>query len=207
MLFCVFAGGLQCFGRNEARRAACSPGRSRLAAAVPWANAGIAGQRFARRFAERVLAFRWPVILATLFMVAVASGGIAMLEFSANYRIFFDDDNPQLLALEELENTYGKNENIVFLIVPDDGDATSEDALSAAVWLTKAAWNTPYSRRVDSLANFQYTTADSDELFVRDLVDPQQLDRAEIRSQIRDIASSDPRIAGSILAPNGMSAL
>ncbi len=147
--------------------------------------------------------FRWPVILATLFMVAVASGGIAMLEFSANYRIFFDDDNPQLLALEELENTYGKNENIVFLIVPDDGDATSEDALSAAVWLTKAAWNTPYSRRVDSLANFQYTTADSDELFVRDLVDPQQLDRAEIRSQIRDIASSDPRIAGSILAPNG----
>ena len=150
-----------------------------------------------------MLAFRWPVILATLFMVVVASGGIAMLEFSANYRIFFDDDNPQLLALEELENTYGKNENIVFLIVPDDGDATSEDALSAAVWLTKAAWNTPYSRRVDSLANFQYTTADSDELFVRDLVDPQQLDRAEIRSQIRDIASSDPRIAGSILAPNG----
>ena len=164
---------------------------------------GIAGQRFATRFAERVLAFRWPVILATLFMVAVASGGIAMLEFSANYRIFFDDDNPQLLALEELENTYGKNENIVFLIVPDDGDATSEDALSAAVWLTKAAWNTPYSRRVDSLANFQHTTADNDELFVRDLVDPQQLDRAEIRSQIRDIASSDPRIAGSILAPNG----
>ena len=164
---------------------------------------GIAGQQFATRLAERVLAFRWPVILATLFMVAVASGGIAMLEFSANYRIFFDDDNPQLLALEELENTYGKNENIVFLIVPDDGDATSEDALSAAVWLTKAAWNTPYSRRVDSLANFQYTTADSDELFVRDLVDPQQLDRAEIRSQIRDIASSDPRIAGSILAPNG----
>ena len=164
---------------------------------------GIAGQRFATRFAERVLAFRWPVILATLFMVVVASGGIAMLEFSANYRIFFDDDNPQLLALEELENTYGKNENIVFLIVPDDGDATSEDALSAAVWLTKAAWNTPYSRRVDSLANFQYTTADSDELFVRDLVDPQQLDQAEIRSQIRDIASSDPRIAGSILAPSG----
>ena len=164
---------------------------------------GIAGQQFATRFAERVLAFRWPVILATLFMVAVASGGIATLEFSANYRIFFDDDNPQLLALEELENTYGKNENIVFLIVPDDGDATSEDALSAAVWLTKAAWNTPYSRRVDSLANFQYTTAEGDELFVRDLVDPQQLDRAEFRSQIRDIASSDPRIAGSILAPDG----
>ena len=150
-----------------------------------------------------MLAGRWPVILTTLILVAVASSGIALMEFSANYRIFFDEDNPQLLALEELENTYGKNENLVFLIVPDDGDATSESALSAAVWLTESAWQTPYSRRVDSLANFQYTTADGDDLYVRDLVDPQELDRAEVRSQVRDIALSDPRIGSSILALDG----
>ena len=159
--------------------------------------------QFAERFAERVLAARRLVILATLVLVAAASSGIAFLEFSANYRIFFDEDNPQLLALEALENTYGKNENVVFLIVPDDGDATSQSALSAAVWLTDAAWYTPFSRRVDSLANFQHTTADGDDLYVRDLVDPQELARAETRSRIRSIASSDPRIAGSILARNG----
>ena len=158
---------------------------------------------FATRFAEWVLAHRWPVILATLLLVAAASSGIARLEFSANYRIFFDDDNPQLLALEALENTYGKNENVAFLIVPDDGDATSERALSAAVWLTEAAWRTPYTRRVDSLANFQYTTAEGDDLYVRDLVDPQELTRAEARSRIRAIALSDPRIAGSMLALDG----
>ena len=155
------------------------------------------------RFAERLLASRWLVIGATLVLVALASSGIARLDFSADYRIFFDEDNPQLLGLEALENTYGKNENIAFLIVPDDGDATSQDALSAAVWLTEAAWQTPYTRRVDSLANFQYTTADGDDLYVRDLVDPQDLDRAETRSQIRDIALSDPRIEGSILGRKG----
>ena len=164
---------------------------------------GITKESFAKRFAERVLAARWRVILATLFLVAVASSGIARLEFSANYRIFFDDDNPQLLALEALENTYGKNENIVFLIVPDDGDATSQRALSAAAWLTESAWHTPYSRRVDSLANFQFTTADGDDLYVRDLVDPQELAQPEARSRIRNVASSDPRIAGSILSLNG----
>ena len=129
---------------------------------------GRAGGQFPARFAERVLAARWLVIAATLLVVAAASSGIARLEFSANYRIFFDEDNPQLMALEALENTYGKNENIVFLLVPDDGDATSEKALSAAVWLTDAAWRTPYARRVDSLANFQHTTADGDDLYVRD---------------------------------------
>ena len=160
-------------------------------------------ERFATRFAERVLAARWPVILVTVLWVAVAAAGIARLEFSANYRIFFDEESPELLALEALENTYGKNENIVFLIVPDDGDATSESALSAAVWLTEAAWRTPWSRRVDSLANFQYTTADGDDLHVRDLVDPQELTQADARSRIRAVALSDPRIAGSILARNG----
>ena len=164
---------------------------------------GMANEQLARRFAERVLAARWPVILITLLLVAVASSGIALLEFSANYRIFFDEDNPQLLALEELENTYGKSENVVFLIVPNDGDATSQDALSAALWLTKAAWQTPYSKRVDSLANFQHTTADGDDLYVRDLVDPRELEQAEARSRVREIALSDPRIAGSILALNG----
>ena len=164
---------------------------------------GTTKEPFAKRFAERVLAARWRVILAALILVAAASSGIARLEFSANYRIFFDDDNPQLLALEALENTYGKNENVVFLIIPDDGDATSRDALSAAAWLTESAWHTPYSRRVDSLANFQYTTADGDDLYVRDLVDPQELAGSETHARIRDIALSDPRIAGSILSLNG----
>ena len=169
----------------------------------PVSERGKEREQFAARFAERVLAARWIVILTTVFLVAVASIGITQLDFSANYRIFFDEDNPQLLALEALENTYGKHENIVFLIVPDDGDATSQDALSAAVWLTKAAWHAPYSRRVDSLANFQYTTADGDDLYVRDLVDPQELSRADAPSRIRTIALSDPRIAGSILAQDG----
>ena len=157
----------------------------------------------AKRFGERVLASPWLVISATLMFVAAAASGIARLEFAADYRIFFDEDNPQLLALEDLENTYGKSENVAFLIVPDDGNATSETALSAAVWLTEAAWQTPYTRRVDSLANFQHTTADGDDLYVRDLVDPQELTQAEARSRIRDIALADPRISGSILGRNG----
>ena len=159
--------------------------------------------QFATRFAEWVVAFRWQVIVAAVFLVAVASSGILRLGFSGDYRIFFDEDNPQLLALEAMENTYGKNENVVFLIVPDDGDATSETALSAAIWLTDAAWQTPYSRRVDSLTNFQYTTAEGDDLYVRDLVDPQQLSEPEARSRIRAIALADPRVEGSILATGG----
>ena len=169
-------------------------------------SGSVSGQgtgRFAARFAEWVVAHPWRVILASLFLVAAAASGILRLGFSGDYRIFFDEDNPQLLALEALEDTYGKNENVVFLIVPGDGDATSQTALSAAAWLTEEAWQTPWSRRVDSLTNFQHTTADGDDLYVRNLVDPQQLADPQARSRIRAVALADPRVEGSILATGG----
>jgi len=160
-------------------------------------------RRFEARFGEWVVAARWPIIAFTLILVAVAAGGSLFLEFSANYRMFFSQDNPELLAFEALENTYGKNDNVVVMVVPDDGDATSEQALAATVWLTERAWQTPYSTRVDSIANFQHTTADGDDLSVRDLVDPAKLGYAEERSRVRAAALADPRLAGSLLARDG----
>ncbi len=160
-------------------------------------------QHLEARFGEWVVAARWPIVAVTLILVAVAGGGILFLEFSANYRMFFSKDNPQLLALESLEQTYGKSDNVLFMIVPEDRDATSEQALTAAVWLTDRAWQTPYSRRVDSLANFQHTTAEGDDLYVRNLVDPAKLDNAEERARIRTTALADPRLAGGIIARDG----
>ena len=162
-----------------------------------------AARHFEERFAEWVVAARWPIIAVTLILVALAAGGSLFLKFSTNYRIFFSQDNPQLLALEALENTYGKSDNVLFMIVPEDRDATSEQALAAAVWLTERAWQTPYSTRVDSIANFQHTTADGDDLSVRDLVDPTKLGDAEERSRIRATALADARLAGNLLARDG----
>ncbi|MYD45305.1 MAG: MMPL family transporter [Gammaproteobacteria bacterium] len=160
-------------------------------------------RQWAKQYAERLLSARWIVVLVTVALVIVASLGVLRLGFEADYKIFFDEDNPQLIALETLEQTYGKSENVAFLIVPDDGNATSENALSAIVWLTDEAWKTPYSRRVDSLANFQYTTADGDDLYVRNLIERDEISRPQAQAHVRSIALSDPRIEGSMLARNG----
>ena len=166
-------------------------------------NPGSAKRPIEARFAEWVVRARWTVIAGSLILVLLAASGGMFLKFSTNYRIFFSEDNPQLLALEALENTYGKSDNLLFMIVPEDGDATSEQALRAAVWLTERAWQTPYSRRVDSLANFQHTTADGDELAVRDLVDPARLADPQERTRVREAALADPRVAASLLARDG----
>ena len=159
--------------------------------------------RLEERFARWVVVARWPIVVASLILVTLAASGGLLLEFSTNYRVFFSEDNPELLAYEALENTYGKSDNVLFMIVPDSGDATSQQALEASVWLTERAWQTPYSKRVDSIVNFPHTTAVGDELSVRNLVDPAKLADPQERARIRAAALADPRLVGSLLARDG----
>ena len=158
---------------------------------------------FETRFAERVVAYRGPVIVVALVLVAAAAAGGMSLRLSTDYRMFFDKDNPELLALEALEATYSKTDNILFMIVPGDGDATSKPALETAVWLTDRAWQTPYSTRVDSIANFQHTVANGDDLLVRNLVDPAMLGDPEHLTLIRAVALTDLRLAGNLVSRDG----
>ena len=146
------------------------------------------------------IAARWPIIAATVLLVGLAASGTRFLEFSVDHRVYFSEDNPQLLAYEAMENTYAKGNNVFFAIVPEDRDATSALALEATAWLTEQAWQIPYSTRVDSITNFQHTTADGDDILVRDLVDEAARGDAKERSRIRAIALAEPRLAGRLIA-------
>ena len=146
---------------------------------------------------------RWPIIAAGLVLAGIAASGTAFLEFSANDRIYFSRDNPQLLASEAMEDTYGETSNVFFAVVPEDRDATSAVALEAALWLTERSWQIPYATRVDSLTNFQHMTSAGDDILVRELVDGAALGDAGERSRIRATALAEPRLAGSLIARDG----
>jgi len=144
------------------------------------------------RYAQWVVSHPWWVILASVLLVMAAASGARLLGFTTDYRVFFSADNPQMLAFEALENTYTKNDNVMFILVPKDGDAFSEQTLEAVKTLTEKAWQTPYSIRVDSISNFQHTEAVEDDLSVHDLVDEElELNEAN-RNKIRDIALHEP---------------
>ncbi|NOX75376.1 MAG: MMPL family transporter [Gammaproteobacteria bacterium] len=144
------------------------------------------------RYANWVIRHPWISILCSLALVAAAASGARFLAFKTDYRVFFSADNPQLLAFEALEATYTKNDNVMFILAPKNGDAFSADTLNAVKTLTEKAWQTPYSIRVDSLSNFQHTEAVEDDLMVYDLVDEDlNLDDAA-RQKIRDIALAEP---------------
>ena len=146
-----------------------------------------------------VIKYRWAIIPITLILMLIAASGVKNLEFKSDYRIFFGPDNPQRIAFEELENTYVKNDSLMIVVAPPDANVFTSDNLAIIEEITEHAWQTPYSNRVDSITNFQYTETDHDDLIVRDLVkNARELSDADI-ARIKRIALHEPLINGSLV--------
>ena len=152
---------------------------------------------------NRVLQHPWQVLLSTLLLVLLMSTGLSQLYFRGDYRVFFADDNPQLLAFERMQDEFNKSDNILLGVAPKDGNIFSTTNLTLIKQLTDAAWQTPYSIRVDSITNFQHTEADADDLLVEDLLlDATLLDSAKV-AKIRTVALTEPALLNRLISASG----
>ena len=152
------------------------------------------------RLADKTIRFRWLMIAATaLFMVLALSGLRDGVKFDSSYRIFFSEDNPQLKAFDALQNIYTKDDNVMIVLTANKETIYEEDFLAAVQWVTEQGWQVPYSRRVDSISNFQNSVADGDDLFVNDLVPEDELLDSERLGAIREAALAEPALYNRLI--------
>ena len=155
-----------------------------------------------KRFTRGVIRWRWPIVLLSL-LVTVGIGSRARgLFFDTNYRAFFSDENPQLTEFETLQAIYTKNDNLLFVVAPRDGDAFSPSTLTAIEELTEGACQLPYALRVDAVTNFQHTIAEEDDLLVEDLIEGADDLPAEVLAAAREVAINDPVLAKRLVNPD-----
>ncbi|WP_295366804.1 MMPL family transporter, partial [Thiolapillus sp.] len=150
-----------------------------------------------------ILRHRWLVVILSVILIALAASGARFLGFSNDYRMFFSEENPQLLAFEALQNTYTKTDNILFVVSPRDGNVFTPKTLATVEWLTKESWQLPYSLRVDSITNYQHTEAEEDDLLVADLVEDAANLTDEQLKKIRDVALHEPLLRNRLISPDG----
>lgn len=146
---------------------------------------------------------RWLTILLAIVFVGLCGSGLRFLKPTYDYRIYFADNDPEFMASEALQEVYTHSDNVLFVVAPKDGNVFSGKNLATVSELTAAAWKIPYSRRVDSVTNFQYSRADGDSILVEDLVThPAQLS-AEKLSELRTIAVNEPILRNRLISPSG----
>ncbi len=139
-------------------------------------------------------------ILGLVLIVMGATYGASNLTFKSDYRVFFGKENPQLTAFEEMQKTFTKNDGVAFILAPKDGVVFKEETLQAVHELTTESWQIPYTSRVDSVTNYQHTTAEGDDLLVEDLVlEPELLPSLNLE-KLKNVALSEPLLRKKLIA-------
>ena len=151
------------------------------------------------RYTRWVIRNRWWVVLSSLLVTMVSGTGMANLGLANDYRVFFSEGNPDLKAFEAVENIYTKNDNVLFVVKPKQGEVFTAANLEVIRSLTEDAWQIPFSTRVDAITNFQHTWADGDELIVEDLVGPGEI-TPEVVTRARSVSLAEPLLAGRLVA-------
>ena len=127
-------------------------------------------QKIANWIGDIIVRYRWFMVIGLFLLAMLAASGMRFLTFSTDSRMFFSKENPQLKALEKLEKTYTKVENVLYILIPKSGNLFEKKSLVALEFLTEQSWKIPFSSRVDSLSNYQHTQAFEDDLVVADLI-------------------------------------
>ena len=149
-----------------------------------------------------IIRWKYLVVLVSIALAFAAASGGRFLNFSNDYRMFFGEDNPQLLAFEKMQATFNKNDNILFVVTPGSGKVFTRETLSVIKDITHEAWQVPFSTRVDSITNHQHTIAEEDDLIVDDLVvDPDSLTDSDLL-KIQSIAINEPMLVHRLVSPD-----
>ena len=153
------------------------------------------------RYTRWVIRNRWWVVLSALLLTMALGTGMSKLGLANDYRVFFSEDNPDLNAFEAVENIYTKNDNVLFIVKPREGEVFTAANLKVIRSLTEDAWQIPFSTRVDAITNFQHTWADGDELIVEDLVGRGEI-TPEVVARARRVSLAEPLLTGRLIAPD-----
>ena len=117
-----------------------------------------------------VMGRRWlTILLSVLVILAFAAGAQNLASVDVDVRNHFKKDDPHIIALDQLEETYAISDTALVAVAPQDGTIFTREALVAVEELTERLWRTPYVTRVDSIANYSHSEGFEDELIVEPL--------------------------------------
>ncbi|WP_194972676.1 outer membrane lipoprotein-sorting protein [Aquiflexum lacus] len=155
------------------------------------------------RYGKILIKRKWWFILFSIAIVGIAATGFEKLRFNADSKVFFSEDNPQLVAYEKIEQIYSDDDNILIVIKEKNNELFTSKSLEAVKQLVENAWQTPFSFRVDAITNFQYTRADGDDLLVTDLVEETSMLTKDELVQIREVALKEPLLLNRLINEDG----
>ena len=127
-------------------------------------------ENIVEKFTSVIISHKIKTITLAIVLVLLATSGVRFLETPAGYRSFVENDQQNYQDILNIEEKYGTIDTLTFVIKPKSGEIFQKNVLKVIDELTELSWKAPYSSRVSSLTNYQYTTVDGDDINISDFI-------------------------------------
>ena len=155
------------------------------------------------QFGKILINHRIKVILSTLIVIFAITFGMRFLETPSGYRGFVEEDFKYYQDVLDLEEKYGNIDVLTYVIKPNNGNIFQRNVLNLIHELTEISWQTPYSSRVSSITNHQYTTVDGDDISITDFVDDiDSMDQNKIKD-LYNFAVAEDAVVNFVMSESG----
>jgi uncharacterized protein len=159
-----------------------------------------------RSYSDFVLQHPGKILAVLLLFVLLMAIGLKNLSISNDFRVYFSEDNPQLMTFDAFEEIFTPTDNVSLIIVANTGDVFTRRGLDLIEKLTKESWQIPSSILVTSFSNFQHVTANGDTIESRDLVENAETLTDQEITQIKTITLSKERLVKRMISADGVMA-
>jgi predicted RND superfamily exporter protein len=160
--------------------------------------------RFATGLGEFISHHPWRIVFLVIAACGVLMPGASKLTFNDDYRVYFSPENPDLIAWEELLDTYTRADGVIVAVRSRNGDRIFSPMVMPAVReLTERLWWVPHVVRVDSVTNFQHVIPGEDEITVVDLVPAERVTDGAFLQDREAAARREPQVRGVMLSEAG----
>jgi len=150
---------------------------------------------FARKIVDN------PKLTLALFAIIISlfSIGLSRIEGKFSARIWFDNDHPNIIKLNNFENMFGSDEAVAIGIYRKEG-IFNKESLKVVEEITEELWGVKDVIRVESLTNFNNVSSDGDDINIGPFLADGFVYTAEALKKIKKKALKDVTIPDFYMA-------
>lgn len=162
---------------------------------------------YIEKYIALLISHRFKSIFLLSILILFISSGMRFLETPSGYRGFVENEFTHYKNITNLEEKYGQIDVLSYAIKADKGDIFQKDVLLLIDELTDNSWQTPYSSRVESITNHQYTKVNGDDIDIGDFITDIDSLNEEDLTKLKSLALKEDNVVHFILSENAKASL
>jgi predicted RND superfamily exporter protein len=161
----------------------------------------ILNQRIPYSFSRKIVDNPKTTLLIFFTIITLFATGLSKIKGKFSARIWFDEDHPNIVKLNNFENMFGSDEAVGIGVYRKEG-IFNKQTLKVVEEITEELWNVSDVIRVESLTNFNDVSSEEDDINIAPFLDgaesltPEKLELLK-KKALRDVTIPDFYMAKS----------